>query len=114
MTHTAHPYGFRLGITRDWHVQWFAGSRKKYRELLREDYLIRTFLEKELADKSVSMIFLERDRDTLIITIKTARPGLIIGREGLGIENLIRRTKHFSKNMDLTKNVISVLRKSGM
>ena len=97
MTHTAHPYGFRLGITRDWRAQWFAGDRKKYRAMLREDHLIRSFLLKELSNKSVSTILLERDREALIITIRTARPGLIIGREGLGIEDLIRRVKQFSR-----------------
>ena len=104
MTHTAHPYGFRVGITRDWRVQWFAASRKKYRELLREDYLLRTFLEKELENKSVSAILFERDRDTLGVTIKTARPGLIIGREGMGIEDLIRRTKQFARKNGLNEH----------
>ena len=77
MTHTTHPYGFRLGITRDWRVQWFASNRKKYQALLREDYYVRTFLEKELRNKAVSTILLERDRDALVITVKTARPALL-------------------------------------
>ena len=97
MTHTTHPHCFRLGVTREWHAQWFAPNRKRRQELLRDDYFMRGFLEKELSDKSVSIILFERDRGTLIITIKTARPGLIIGREGSGIEELIRRTKQFAK-----------------
>ncbi|MCY4577040.1 MAG: 30S ribosomal protein S3 [Candidatus Kaiserbacteria bacterium] len=101
MTHSSHPYGFRLGITRDWRTQWFAADRKKYRALLREDYHIRTFLEKELDNKMVSSILFERDRDTLVITIKTARPGLIIGREGVGIEELIQKVKQFSRRNGL-------------
>ena len=101
MTHSSHPYGFRLGITRDWRAQWFAGDRKKYQALLREDYYIRTFLEKELSNKMVSSIFFERERDTLVITIKTARPGLIIGREGAGIEELILRVKQFARKRGL-------------
>ena len=105
MTHTAHPYGFRLGITRDWRAQWFAGNRRKYCAMLREDHLIRTFLMKELSNKSVSTILLERDRDVLIITIRTARPGLIIGREGLGIEDLIRRVKQFSRKWGCNDNI---------
>ena len=105
MTHTTHPYGFRLGITRDWRVQWFASNRKKYQALLREDYHVRTFLEKELRNKAVSTILLERDRDALVITVKTARPGLIIGREGLGIDDLIRRTKHFLRKFGFNEKI---------
>ena len=101
MTHSSHPYGFRLGITRDWRTQWFASDRKKYQSLLREDYYIRTFLEKDLSNKMVSSILFERERDTLVITIKTARPGLIIGREGAGIEDLILRVKQFARKRGL-------------
>ena len=105
MTHSSHPYGFRLGITRNWRTQWFARDRKKYKELLKEDYHIRTFLEKELSNKMVSSILFERERDMLVITIKTARPGLIIGREGTGIEELIARVKQFSRKNDLNDNI---------
>ena len=105
MTHASHPYGFRLGITRDWRTQWFARDRKKYQALLKEDYYIRTFLEKELSDKMVSSIFFERDRDTLVITIKTARPGLIIGREGAGIEGLILKVKQFSRKNKMNDDI---------
>ena len=101
MTHASHPYGFRLGITRDWRTQWFTVDRKKYRALLEEDYRIRSFLEKDLDDKMVSSIFFERERDALVITLKTARPGLIIGREGSGIEDLIQRVKQFARKNNL-------------
>lgn len=105
MTHSSHPYGFRLGITRDWRTQWFAGDCKKYRELLKEDYYIRDFLEKDLSSKMVSSILFERERETLVITIKTARPGLIIGREGVGIEELISRIKQFARKKKLNDNI---------
>lgn len=105
MTHSSHPYGFRLGITRDWRTQWFTNDRKKYRALLKEDYHIRTFLEKELNNKMVSNILFEREKGVLIITIKTARPGLIIGREGTGIEDLINRVKQFSRKNNLNDNI---------
>ena len=105
MTHTAHPYGFRLGITRDWRAQWFASTRKQYQELLREDYLIRTFLEKDLADKSISALLLERDRDALTVTVRTTRPGLIIGREGSGVEDLLRRLRKFARKHGLNEQI---------
>lgn len=105
MTHVAHPYGFRLGITRDWRSHWFSGDRKQYRALLREDHLIRTFLEKELHDKAVSEMLFERDRDEMVVTIRTARPGLIIGRDGVGIEALIARVKRFTRKNNLNGQV---------
>ena len=105
MTHTAHPYGFRLGITRDWRVQWFSGDRRQYCVLLKEDHLIRSFLEQELSDKAVSSIVLERSREALSVIIRTARPGLIIGREGLGIEDLIARTKRFARKHGLNERI---------
>ena len=105
MTHSSHPYGFRLGITRDWRTQWFASDRGKYRSLLREDYYIRTFLEKDLNNKMVSSILFEREQDTLVITIKTARPGLIIGREGAGIEDLISRAKCLARKRGLNDDI---------
>ena len=105
MTHTAHPYGFRLGIIRDWRSQWFARDKKRYREMMREDFLVRSFLEKNLSRKMVSDMLFERERDSLVITIKTARPGLIIGREGAGIEELIRNTKKFARKHGLNSNI---------
>lgn len=105
MTHSSHPYGFRLGITRGWRAQWFARDRGKYCTLLREDYLIRTFLEKDLNSKMVSSILFDREQEVLLITIKTARPGLIIGREGTGIDDLINRVKQFARKQKLNDNI---------
>lgn len=105
MTHTSHPYGFRLGITKGWRAQWFSVDAKKYRALLREDHFIRTFLEKELKDKMVSEIILERDRDSLGVLVRTAKPGLVIGRKGLGIEELIKKVKAFARKNKLNENI---------
>ena len=105
MTHTSHPYGYRLGITRDWRSQWFSRKPEMFRAMLREDHLIRDFFSKELADKMVSDLLIERERDALSIVIKTARPGLIIGREGADIASLIAKTKRFAKKNGLNEDV---------
>lgn len=105
MTHTSHPYGFRLGITRGWRANWFSGEKRKYRFFLREDFLIRQFLEKELSDKMVSDIAIDRNRDVFNILIKTARPGLIIGRDGAGIESMITDIKKFARKNKLNDNI---------
>jgi small subunit ribosomal protein S3 len=80
------PTSFRLSINKDWKSRWF--KLRNYTEFLKEDVLIRDFLEKKLKNMSVDSIEIERSPDVLAITIKTARPGLIIGRGGTGIEDI--------------------------
>lgn len=100
MTHVAHPFIQRLGINRDWKSRWFTNDKKKYREYIRTDAAIRTLLQKKLKGMSVDAIEIERNETTLRILIKTARPGLVIGRSGEGatqlrkdIDMLLRKLK---------------------
>ncbi|MEK7514740.1 MAG: 30S ribosomal protein S3 [Patescibacteria group bacterium] len=83
MSHTVHPYAHRLGIIRDWKSRWFS-SKKKYRQFLKTDIMIREYLEKRLRGSFVSSIEMERSEKTLRIIIETSRPGLIIGKSGEG------------------------------
>lgn len=87
MTHTVHPYAHRIGIIRDWKSRWF-GSKEKYADYLRSDIVIREYLEKQLRGMYVSSFDIERNEKTLHIIIKTSRPGLIIGRQGEGVQKL--------------------------
>lgn len=80
------PISFKLTVNKDWKSRWF-GS-KKYKEFLQEDVAVRDFLAKKLKNMSVDRIEIERGPDTLSIVVHTARPGLIIGRSGSGIEDL--------------------------
>ncbi|MGA0063913.1 MAG: 30S ribosomal protein S3 [Ilumatobacteraceae bacterium] len=75
-----NPYGFRLGVTTDWKSKWFAA--KEYRQYLTEDWKIREYLTNALADAAVSRIDIERTRDKLRVDIHTARPGIVIGKQG--------------------------------
>ncbi len=84
MTHRVHPFAHRLGILRDWQSRWFA-RRGNYQAFLRTDVLIRKFLAKALTGMYVSSVDIERQSAQLKITVKTSRPGLIIGRSGEGI-----------------------------
>ena len=100
MTHIAHPYVQRLGINRDWRSRWFTTDPKKYREYIRTDHAIRKLLEKKLKGMAIDAVEIERDQKTLRILIKTARPGLVIGRSGEGaiqlkkdIDMLLRKSK---------------------
>lgn len=87
MTHSVHPYSHRLGIIRDWKSRWF-GKDSKYQEMLRGDIVIRTFLKKKLRGFLVDVVEIERGEGSLRLIIKTARPGLMIGRSGEGVAKL--------------------------
>lgn len=84
MTHTVHPYAHRLGIIRDWKSRWFSKSPAKYREGVMVDSAIRRFLKKRLRGSYVTSVEIERNDKAIRIIIKTARPGLVIGRGGEG------------------------------
>lgn len=87
MSHTVHPYSHRLGIIRDWKSRWF-GVGKKFRDYLKADTMIRDFVIRRLKGMYVSLVEIERSQKAFRIIIKTARPGLIIGRSGEGAEKL--------------------------
>ena len=87
MTHIVHPYSHRLGIIRDWKSRWFSVD-KKYREFLKGDIMLREYLEKKLRGFYVGSIEIERNEKSFRLIIKTARPGMIIGRSGEGAEKL--------------------------
>jgi small subunit ribosomal protein S3 len=88
-----HPVGFRLGITQEHRSRWFADA-SRYPKLLQEDYIIRNFFEKNplklksLESPSISEIRVERKADQIDLEVHTARPGVIVGRGGQGIEEV--------------------------
>jgi len=81
-----HPVGLRLGINRTWNSRWFAGS--EFASLVVEDQEIRRFLKKRLHQAGVSNIEIERAANKVRLRIYTSRPGIIIGKRGVEIENL--------------------------
>ena len=88
MGQKVNPIGFRLGIHRNWDSRWFAG--REYSDFVLEDHHIRKFLKKRLFQAGVSRIEIERAANKIRIKIHTARPGLVIGKKGVEIENLKR------------------------
>jgi len=84
-----HPYGFRLGVIRDWKAHWFAEG-KEYKKLLEEDLAIRDYLEKQLAQAGLSNVEIERFPNQVQVTIWTAKPGVVIGRRGAAVKQLRR------------------------
>ena len=86
MGQKVHPYGFRLGVTKTWRSRWFA--KQDYAKLLHEDLELKESLRHRLRAAGVSSIELDRPGNKLRITIRTSRPGIIIGRKGAEIEKL--------------------------
>jgi len=101
MTHNVHPYAHRIGILRDWKSRWF-GNRDMYKQFLRSDILLREYLEKQLRGQYVSTIEMERDQKSLRIILQTSRPGVIIGRNGEGVEILKKKVLSFISRNNLT------------
>jgi small subunit ribosomal protein S3 len=103
MTHIAHPYVQRIGINRDWKSRWFAADPKRYREYLKTDNEVRKFLAKKLKGMSVDTIHIERNEKMIRILIKTARPGLIIGRSGEGATKLRKEVDMLLRTLKLSE-----------
>ena len=89
MAHKVHPKAFRMKETKDWSSRWIEG--KNYAKTLEGDFRIREFLAKKLKEASVESIDIERILGKITVIVSSARPGLIIGRGGSGIE-LLRKS----------------------
>jgi len=81
-----HPVGFRLGITRTWKSKWY--EEKNYAVWLHEDLKIRAYIKEKHYATGVSMIEIERAPNKVKVTVHTAKPGILIGKRGAGIEQL--------------------------
>ena len=86
MGQKVHPYGFRLGVTKTWRSRWFA--KADYAKLLKEDLDLKNSLRERLKAAGVSSIEVDRPGNKLRVTIRTSRPGIIIGKRGAEIEKL--------------------------
>ena len=86
MGQKVHPYGFRLGFNKPWRSRWFA--KQGYAKLLQEDLELKAALTDRLKSAGVSSIEVDRPGNKLRVTIRTSRPGIIIGRKGAEIEKL--------------------------
>lgn len=97
MGQKVNPHGLRIGIIKTWDAKWFAD--KDYATLLHEDIKIRNFLKKKLYAAGVSRIEIERAANRVKATIHTAKPGMVIGRGGTGIEELKKVLKQMTNKV---------------
>jgi small subunit ribosomal protein S3 len=86
MGQKVNPIGIRLGIVNDWNSKWYAS--KGYAKLLNEDINLRKYLKKKLMSAAISRIQIQRPAKSAVVTIHTARPAVLIGKKGGGIEGL--------------------------
>jgi len=99
MAHKVHPKSYRIKTINDWDSRGF--YEKKFPEYLKEDYKIRDFLKKRLGKIGVEKIEIERSSRQINIIISTARPGLIIGRGGGGVEELKKELEKILKKKEI-------------
>lgn len=102
MSHKVHPKSFRIKGTEDWNIRGFYG--RKMPQYLEEDFLIKDFLRKKLIEASVANIQIEHSANKLSVIIETARPGLIIGRGGEGVEALKKEIENKIQKKQINKN----------
>jgi len=89
----AHPRGLRLGIIETWDSRWFAPRKQEYGRRVAEDMAIRALLMRELPDSGVAKIAIERFSNRVNVTIHTSRPGIVIGKKGANIDELVKKLK---------------------
>lgn len=96
MGQKVNPHGLRIGIIKDWDTKWYAND-KNFSEFLIEDYKIRKYIKKRLFISGVSRIEIERAANKIKVNVNTAKPGLVIGKGGTGIEELRKELEHLTK-----------------
>lgn len=96
MGQKVNPHGLRVGIIKDWDTKWYA--EKDFADYLVEDVKIRKFIKKKLFASGVSKILIERTSDKVKISVYTAKPGIVIGRNGAAIEELKNDIQKMTKH----------------
>ena len=88
-----HPYGFRVGVTKDWQSKWYA-RHTQYADLALEDMRLRDLIMKTLPEAGVSKVTIDRNANQVTLTLHTAKPGIVIGRGGQNAEQLRTLLQH--------------------
>lgn len=108
MGQKTHPLCFRVGITQQHKSVWFANS-KSYAILLEEDYQIRRYIKQQLKNSGIASIQIYKKVDQIEIEIRTARPGMILGRSGIGIQILRQKLQNIlGNNKQIRINIIEI------
>ena len=103
MGQKVNPHGARVGVILDWSTKWYAGKKDFYNNLI-EDYNLRKMLKEKLAMASISRIDIQRTGSKVHVSVYTAKPGIVIGKGGAGVEALKKEIEAFlgkSANLDI-------------
>ena len=107
MGQKVHPHGFRVGVIKDWSSKWYA-DKKNFSDNLVEDFKIREFLKSKLYTAGISKIEIERAAKRVKLNIFTAKPGMVIGRGGSGIEVIKLDMKKIVTDKNVLINIVEV------
>lgn len=105
MGQKTHPIGFRIGVNKTWKSRWF--SVKEYASFIKEDLKLREFLKEKVRHAGIARIDIERVANKAKINIHAARPGIVIGKKGTGIEQLKAETQKLTKS-EVFINILEV------
>ncbi len=107
MGQKVNPHGLRVGVIKGWDTQWFA-DKKDFGAFLKEDYDIRDFIKNTYYSAAISKITIERAAGRIAITIHTARPGVLIGKAGAGIEVIKKQLAKVTNGKQVAVNIVEV------
>lgn len=107
MGQKVNPHGLRVGVIKNWDTQWYA-DKKEFGKFLKEDYVIRTFIKDKYYASAISKILIERAASRISVTIYTARPGVLIGKQGSEIEVIKQSLSKLTGNKQISVNIIEI------
>ena len=107
MGQKVNPHGLRVGVIKGWNTQWYA-DKKDFSKFLKEDYEIRKYLKKKYYIAAIAKITIERAANKVTVSIHTAKPGVLIGKQGAEIELMKKALVKIVKDKQIAINVIEV------
>ena len=107
MGQKVNPHGIRVGVIKSWDAQWYA-DKKEFGSFLKEDYEIRQYLKKKYYEAAVTSIAIERAASRVSVTIRTARPGVLIGKAGSEIEIIKANLAKLTHGKSIALNIVEV------
>ncbi len=111
MGHKTHPIGFRLGIVKDWQTHWYAPRGRQYRELVLEDLSIRNAINSEyegFSNAGIARVEIDRGTQDIVVNVHSARPGILIGRDGERVKRLRARLEEATSKKRIQLNILEI------